>query len=38
MADEQEIFEAIEAVKSSGTSDIAILHCVSSYPAQRFRI
>ena len=34
MANEEEIFEAIEAVKSSGTSDIAILHCVSSYPAK----
>lgn len=34
MANEEEIFEAIDAVKSSGTSDIAILHCVSSYPAK----
>ena len=33
MADEEEISEAIEAAQSSGCTDLAILHCVSGYPA-----
>ena len=33
MADEEEISEAIDAAKSSGCTDLAILHCVSGYPA-----
>ena len=33
MADEQEIAEAIEAAQSAGCKDLAILHCVSGYPA-----
>ena len=33
MADDQEIREAIGAARSGGCSEIAILHCVSSYPA-----
>lgn len=33
MADEEEIFEAIDAAQSSGCTDLAILHCVSGYPA-----
>jgi pseudaminic acid synthase len=33
MADEVEISEAIEAAQSSGCNDLAILHCVSGYPA-----
>lgn len=33
MADEIEITEAIEAAKNSGCEQLAILHCVSGYPA-----
>ena len=33
MADEEEISEAIETAQSSGCTDLAILHCVSGYPA-----
>jgi len=33
MADQTEIAEAIDAAKSAGCSDLAILHCVSGYPA-----
>ncbi|WP_201577786.1 pseudaminic acid synthase [Psychrobacter immobilis] len=33
MADADEISEAIEAAKSSGCKELAILHCVSGYPA-----
>ena len=33
MADEQEIAEAIEAAQSAGCRSLAILHCVSGYPA-----
>jgi len=33
MADEQEIQEAIEAAREGGCKELAILHCVSSYPA-----
>ena len=33
MADKDEIYEAIDAAKSSGCKDLAILHCVSGYPA-----
>ena len=33
MADAQEIHEAVEAAKSGGCRDLAILHCVSGYPA-----
>ena len=33
MADEEEISEAIDAVQSLGCTDLAILHCVSGYPA-----
>jgi pseudaminic acid synthase len=33
MADEEEIFEAIEAAHDGGCSEVAILHCVSGYPA-----
>lgn len=33
MADEEEIGEAIEAARSGGCEDLAILHCVSGYPA-----
>ena len=33
MADEEEISDAIEAAQSSGCTDLAILHCVSGYPA-----
>ena len=33
MADEIEIAEAIEAAKNSGCEQLAILHCVSGYPA-----
>jgi pseudaminic acid synthase len=34
MADEEEIQEAIDAACDGGCNDLAILHCVSSYPAQ----
>ncbi|MCQ3032848.1 pseudaminic acid synthase [Pseudomonas syringae] len=33
MADEQEIAEAIEAARAGGCKELAILHCVSGYPA-----
>ncbi len=33
MADTNEIGEAIEAARSGGCRDLAILHCVSGYPA-----
>jgi pseudaminic acid synthase len=33
MADAQEIGEAIEAARSGGCRELAILHCVSGYPA-----
>ena len=33
MADEEEIFEAIYTAQSSGCTELAILHCVSGYPA-----
>ena len=33
MADEQEISEAIAAAESAGCRQVAILHCVSGYPA-----
>lgn len=33
MADEEEIEEAIDAAKGSGCDQLAILHCVSGYPA-----
>ena len=33
MADQDEITEAIEAAQSAGCKDLAILHCVSGYPA-----
>ncbi len=33
MADDEEIEEAIDAARSGGCRDLAILHCVSGYPA-----
>ena len=33
MADEQEIQEAIETARDGGCKELAVLHCVSSYPA-----
>ena len=33
MANEEEIAEAIEAAREGGCKDLAILHCVSGYPA-----
>ena len=33
MADGEEIAEAIETARGAGCSDLAILHCVSGYPA-----
>lgn len=33
MADEEEIAEAIDTAQGAGAKDIAILHCVSGYPA-----
>lgn len=33
MSDEQEIQEAIEAARQGGCRELAILHCVSGYPA-----
>lgn len=33
MADDEEIAEAIEAAREGGCKDLAILHCVSGYPA-----
>lgn len=34
MANKEEISEALNAAKEGGCQDIAILHCVSSYPAE----
>ena len=33
MADQEEIGEAVEVAKRSGCRDLALLHCVSGYPA-----
>jgi len=33
MADKEEIHEAIAAAKDAGCKELAVLHCVSSYPA-----
>lgn len=33
MADDEEIAEAIDAARGGGCKDLAILHCVSGYPA-----
>lgn len=33
MADEEEIAEAIDAARAGGCKELAILHCVSGYPA-----
>lgn len=33
MADEEEIGEAVEAARERGCKDLALLHCVSGYPA-----
>lgn len=33
LADDQEIAEAIEAARTAGCTQLAILHCVSGYPA-----
>jgi pseudaminic acid synthase len=33
MANENEIYEAVEAASDGGCSELAILHCVSGYPA-----
>jgi len=33
MADEFEIYEAVQAARENGCSQLAILHCVSGYPA-----
>lgn len=33
MADQTEIAEAVDAAQSAGCTDLAILHCVSGYPA-----
>lgn len=33
MADDEEIAEAIDAARSGGCKELAILHCVSGYPA-----
>ena len=33
MANFEEIGEALETAKSSGCDEIALLHCVSGYPA-----
>jgi N-acetylneuraminate synthase len=33
MATLEEIYEAVEAAKNSGCKDLAVLHCVSAYPA-----
>jgi len=34
MADEKEIADAIEAARAAGAREIALLHCVSSYPSR----
>lgn len=34
MANQDEISEALEAARNGGCDDIALLHCVSSYPAK----
>ena len=34
MATELEISEALDAIYSAGCSDVALLHCISSYPAK----
>ena len=33
MANDEEIMEAIDTARSAGSQDLAILHCVSGYPA-----
>ena len=33
MADKEEIAEAVDAARSGGCTEIAVLHCVSGYPA-----
>lgn len=33
IANEEEISEALEAARSNGAKEIALLHCISSYPA-----
>jgi len=33
MANKEEIYEALETARNSGCDEIALLHCVSSYPA-----
>lgn len=33
MANQEEIYEAVDTARSAGCNDIVLLHCVSSYPA-----